>query len=982
MIPRRVRLAVLLAFLCSGFFILTAHYRLSYDAFTHMLFASHYAKDWWSLWDTRWYTGFDIVSYPPLVHQLIALLSPVLGLDAAYAVILWVVVTLYPAGVYSFARIFTGRTAASYAALASSILLPIYVTAFIFGQLPFLTATLLALFTAAALAVYLREGKFFNLILSISLAATTMAAHHATLLVQPFLVLALTIHLLNGQNWKIVLGRLAFFAILVIPAGLLVIWPFWQWGLHQTMQTPIDHLSRHNFFTDPLAQLIFFWPLYGPLVLIIPYVLLKKWPKELLGLRLAFFFLFIIGLGGTTPLPGLLFGRGWEWLTYDRFAFWASLTLTPFFGIILILIKRRHKTDTLLRRFPFLQTRSRILPWTLVLFAVTTSSAWIAPVIFQFQPAPLNMQPIVNFLKEDNRSQWRYLTFGFGDQFAYLNILTSATTIDGSYHTARMLPELRTSGIAQIDTVFWTAKGISALDPILQASSQHGVRWGFVNRREYIPELEKNGWRYLWTLNNGVQIWENPKAVLPEPAQRPPDDPLASFSWGTLPILSLITTAALGSLSIRPIQSEKILKSMHAFLVGLIPIGLCLWYFHPLGEFTYKGVYFIYDSALFFLVDAPAFLAVVLWLAVKVSNRKFSPSNPLTLSFFALCVLASLGIIRAIDWRVSLYVALDLWLIFGLYLSLRDWHASWRPLLIGLCAALVLEVFTGLWEFAGQSTSFLAPLDIFGPSLINSATHNASIVQLPGGETFLRAYGTLPHPNILGGFTLIFLLGPAAFILGERKLSLPAILLFAAGSVLLVLTFSRSAWLGLIVAAACLVWKSKYLARKRLAILGITGLSVLVLMLIPLYKLIQVRVTASSVITEESSIAERNWLAQQALGMIAQRPITGFGVGSFVIELAQHDPPLFEPVHNVPLLIGSELGIPGLLAIIALAFFAAGGIIKANRPEAILLGAALMGLGIICLFDHYFWSLAPGRLAVGLVIGSWAGQMERNGYSG
>jgi uncharacterized membrane protein len=72
MIPRRVQIALLIAFLLHGFFILTARYRLSYDAYTHMLFANHYAENWFSLWEPRWYTGFTVVSYPPLIHQFTA----------------------------------------------------------------------------------------------------------------------------------------------------------------------------------------------------------------------------------------------------------------------------------------------------------------------------------------------------------------------------------------------------------------------------------------------------------------------------------------------------------------------------------------------------------------------------------------------------------------------------------------------------------------------------------------------------------------------------------------------------------------------------------------------------------------------------------------------------------------------------------------------------------------------------------------------
>ena len=113
MIPRRVRLAVLIAFACHGLFILSGRYRMSYDAYTHMLFANHYAENWFSLWETRWYTGFPVISYPPLTHQLIAIFVPFLGFDKAFALILWIVTAFYPLGVYAFSRSFTGKTSAS-----------------------------------------------------------------------------------------------------------------------------------------------------------------------------------------------------------------------------------------------------------------------------------------------------------------------------------------------------------------------------------------------------------------------------------------------------------------------------------------------------------------------------------------------------------------------------------------------------------------------------------------------------------------------------------------------------------------------------------------------------------------------------------------------------------------------------------------------------------------------------------------------------
>src|SRR5512139_1373901 len=103
------RLAVLFSFLLHGALILAARYRLSYDAYNHMFFGDHYRMDWWSLWDGRWYTGFPVNSYPPLVHQLIGALSHLIGIDAAFALVLWGTLTLLPLAVYAFARIFVGR---------------------------------------------------------------------------------------------------------------------------------------------------------------------------------------------------------------------------------------------------------------------------------------------------------------------------------------------------------------------------------------------------------------------------------------------------------------------------------------------------------------------------------------------------------------------------------------------------------------------------------------------------------------------------------------------------------------------------------------------------------------------------------------------------------------------------------------------------------------------------------------------------------
>lgn len=1025
MIPRRVRMALAVAFVCHGLFILTARYRLSYDAYTHMLFANHYAEHWFSLWETRWYTGFTVTSYPPLTHQLIALFIPILGFDKAFAFILWIVTSLYPLGIYAFARIFTGKTSASYAALASAILLPIYVTAHIFGQLPFLTSTLITLFAAASLARYLREGGVHNFCLTVALYTTAIAGHHATLLLQPFLIFAVLIENVfhhagtKTQKYKFLrvsvspwLGlRFFLFIITATITGFLVIFTFWQWGTGQTIQTPIDHLSRHNFFTDTLALAIFFFPLYGPLIAVIPF-LFRKWRPRFIGLLVAFVTLFLLGLGGTTPLPRLFFGKAWEWLTYDRFAYWACLILTPFFGILFIGLKKKLRLNTKLLSAPL---RKNLIPaLTFSLFAVTALGAWFTPLVFPLQPKPVEMQPIVDFLNADNHSQWRYLTFGFGDQFAYLNLLTKATTLDGSYHTARTLPELRNSGVGQVDTSYWALNGMTAIVPILQKSGEHSVRWGFVNpktleavkirwgkihRSPFVPILEQFGWKKIATLSNGVWVYENNNAVALTPTPIPTVPSINSFAWGVFPMLAFVTTLTLGALRVYPLQAEWVIRKAYAFIISFIPLTLCFWLYRTIGDFSHPRVYFTYDNALFFLSDALAVLAVIFWLAVKITRPSFifhlsfrKTDSDLAqakfilqpfafiLLFFAFSLLATISAFWSRDWRTSLYISLHFWLIFLLILSLRGWHTTWRVAMFGLCAALSIQLIMGFIGYAQQSTAYLETLKMTWPGTLDPSMRGASVVQLANGLRILRAYGTLPHPNILGGMVFVTLLGPVSLFLAHKRPNYPALILLALGIILLGLSFSRSAWLALIAFIGILILKSKHFEGKRLFLLIASIALAIVLTMYPLKDLVFTRISNSAVVTEQNSIVGRVWYTQQALAMIQKYPLTGVGIGSFVLELSKSavDGVLVEPAHNIFLLATAELGIVGLLLMISQFISIALTIFRAKSPQVILASATLTGLGVISLFDHYLWTVAPGRIMLGLVLGLWAGQVAHD----
>jgi hypothetical protein len=253
---------------------------------------------------------------------------------------------LLPFGARGLARVFVGRRTADVAALLAIFLPSLTLTAWVFGQLPTILATGVILLALERGAAYARTGRWLALLQAVLLAATAAATHHGIFLLVPFTGAAVAWRVLaevpRQNRWRRG-ARLAVWAGLSAAAVAGVLWPFLLWSRGQTMQTPIDHGSRHNFFTDGLSALFFFWPMYGPVLLALPLAvaagILRR--RRWLPLLSALVVLFVLGLGGTTPLPRILFGAGWAWLTYDRFSFWAGLCLLPFAAAAAIRLWRR-----------------------------------------------------------------------------------------------------------------------------------------------------------------------------------------------------------------------------------------------------------------------------------------------------------------------------------------------------------------------------------------------------------------------------------------------------------------------------------------------------------------------------------------------------------------------------------------------------------------------------------------------------------------
>jgi hypothetical protein len=508
----------------------------SYDFPTHVFFATHYQRDWWSLWEPRWFEGFDVASYPPLTHQLAAFLGWLVGDGNAVNLLTGATVLLFPVGIYRLAGTVFGALAARRAATLAVVTPSVLLAGYAFGQLPTLFALDASLFAAAELREYLRRGGRLRLALVLALAGVVVASHHATAVfyLPPLLMTIGALDLLECRRLSRQLVERGVVA--AVGAGavvLLVILPFWIWhAFEYVTQVPIDHQTRHNLLDDVIAQDLFFWAEHGVLIvgLVAAAPLLRHAPRSVGPWHALAVLLLVLGLGGTTPLPRLLFGSQWEWLTYDRFSLWSDVPLVLLLGAAAARLLDESKVHR---------------PWARVAWNLTVglSGAYallgaVTPALVQTEPPPIDPAPIVAFLRQDGHTQWRYLTLGFGDQNGILNAETTAGTIDGAFFTARTLPPLTQSAIGQIDySLFWDPNA-RLLRQFLADPAPHALRWVFTRDAQYEQILAHYRWSPRQTLSNGVQVWEAIDAI---PAVNSPVPPnaLLGIWWGTIPLASL-----------------------------------------------------------------------------------------------------------------------------------------------------------------------------------------------------------------------------------------------------------------------------------------------------------------------------------------------------------------------------------------------------------------------------------------------------------
>jgi hypothetical protein len=391
-----------------------------------------------------------------------------------------------------------------------------------------------------------------------------------------------------------------------------------------------------------------------------------------------------------------------------------------------------------------------------------------------------------------------------------------------------------------------------------------------------------------------------------------------------------------------------------------------------LGRFWYvyiapaDGIPYQYRSVAVSATDVLVVLTCVGWLAGRWRSgwrTSLPPGTGVVLAALALLALAAAASVgSAVDRRLALGVTAQLAILVLFFLAASELlgHFPRRHVLTVAAVAVGSQALLAAWQAVMQITAPAGLLFNGWATELTSHDQGASVVMLPVAGRWLRSYGSFPHPNILGGF-LALSLAVIAIGNGRRARRLRAIAI-AAGLVGLLLTFSRAAWLAVLLAVATGLVAT---GRPHLRLSGLRGRLAVALPLALLALVVLVRVGSLASLSERNSIDTRLFYDSVAWKVVAE----GIPVGAGNLVLAQQrllgaSSAGSEPAHDVFLIALAELGPLGpaaWLTILGSLLFAAW--LRRTDPRARagpLIAAA--ALGPLLLFDHYLWTQTTGRV--------------------
>ena len=436
-------------------------------------------------------------------------------------------------------------------------------------------------------------------------------------------------------------------------------------------------------------------------------------------------------------------------------------------------------------------------------------------------------------------------------------------------------------------------------------------------------------------------------------------EPLPGRTW---PLVAAVLVLALAggalTVAVHPIAAFAVLAAgivglvmvQDAFIALLVSIGVL--YLLPFGVLPLGFLGGLKPT----LLDASLTVLLLVWLLRRLARPEEPPvltpvAGPLALFLGLAFVSLILGIESTSDEVLRFFIKTVNSLLF--YVSVVNVMRDRPQLLTAVraltalaiaAAAIALMLYFLSTDLANRLLSLLRPLGY--PS--------GDVLRFIAYTDTQRAIGTAIDPNVLGGMLLIALPLLLVQLFGEVQTLPRRWLAVGLGLVVLalLLTYSRSSWIGA-VAAALFVIATRY----RRAVLPLAGL-LAALLLLPQGELFVGRFQ-EGIAFQDLAAQMRLGEYKDALALIERYPWFGVGFGQ------SPDVSLYVAVASIYLLIAEQMGLIGLAAfLLTMATFAIW-MAQQRRTatdaplKALQLGlnAGVVGALVAGLFDHYFMNL-------------------------
>ncbi len=381
------------------------------------------------------------------------------------------------------------------------------------------------------------------------------------------------------------------------------------------------------------------------------------------------------------------------------------------------------------------------------------------------------------------------------------------------------------------------------------------------------------------------------------------------------------------------LSSERCIRFLYSVFLFCIPFQARLVLFRWTSPFNEWTAGFLWATDILFLI----------LLGLNVKQLKVKRADWLLGVFLVVAVLSIFhAFIPAVAWY-RLIKLVEYILIFWLF---RSYDVKLLGTAKVLVASGVFQSILAIIQYIHQADLGLrflgeSPLDAYGRGVA---------VLVANGQNYLRAYGTFPHPNLLAVWLMLCLWACAWWY--WRKQDVRILGAFVLMLLAFYLTFSRVAIGAWSLVSLCLVIRYWPGLRK------LAGVGVALSILFAVFFWPQVE-TRLQIHAEDEAVAQRIFYAKISTASTEQHLLLGIGIGQFVPMLMKtlpHYPAdIYQPSHNLYLLIANEIGIFGILVFVMFIFKS---FYKKNLNLVIMFSAFLL-LG---MFDHYFWTLQQGSI--------------------